>query len=51
MLFDLHPKISRRELYDFDRELNELVRSIKLNPLTVVIGIRRSGKASLQGLP
>ncbi|MEL9940187.1 MAG: ATP-binding protein [Ignisphaera sp.] len=47
MLFDLQPKTSRRDLYDFDRELEELIKSIELNPLTVVVGIRRSGKTSL----
>lgn len=34
-------------MYDFDRELEELTKGIKLNPLTIVIGIRRSGKTSL----
>lgn len=47
VLFDLRPKSSREDLYDFDKELGELVKSIGLNPLTVVIGIRRSGKTSL----
>ena len=47
MLFDIRPKTRREELYDFDRELEELIKGVRLNPLTIVIGIRRSGKTSL----
>ena len=44
MLFDIRPKTGKEELYDFDRELEELIKGVRLNPLTIVIGIRRSGK-------
>lgn len=47
MLFSLTPKISRDELYDFDNVLHELIKSMEMNSITVIVGIRRSGKTSL----
>ncbi len=45
-LFDPRPKNSRSELFDRERELELLDRSID-KPLIVVLGIRRIGKTSL----
>ncbi|WP_054848782.1 AAA family ATPase [Vulcanisaeta sp. JCM 14467] len=48
MLFSLEPKATRRELYDRDRELNELSGSVdRGDRIVVVYGIRRVGKTSL----
>ena len=47
MLFDPTPKSRRSDLFDRERELEELLKSIERNPLTVVSGIRRIGKTSL----
>jgi len=46
MLFDPRPKSSKKDLFDFDRELNELIKYLD-EPLTVVSGLRRTGKTSL----
>jgi hypothetical protein len=46
MLFDPRPKTSKNDLYDFDREFEELVRNIG-KPMNVVSGLRRTGKTSL----
>jgi AAA+ ATPase superfamily predicted ATPase len=47
LLFSVRPKEKREELYDFDRELEELKESIKRNPITVLVGTRRTGRTSL----
>lgn len=47
MLFSVRPKEKREELYDFDKELEELKESIKRNPITVLVGTRRTGRTSL----
>jgi len=47
MLFDPKPKTRREDLYDREKELRELEKSLKISPLTVVTGIRRLGKTSL----
>lgn len=47
MYFDPRPKRRREDLYGRDRELEQLLRSARSNPLTVVTGIRRIGKTSL----
>lgn len=44
MFFSITPKSRRDELFDFEGKLNDLVKSIRLNPLTIVIGMRRTGK-------
>lgn len=47
-LFDLRPKTSREELFDREKELEELCKAIdRGNPLIAVLGIRRIGKTSL----
>jgi AAA+ ATPase superfamily predicted ATPase len=46
LLFDPRPKASRRDLYDFEEELKTLSRYLG-EPLTVVSGLRRTGKTSL----
>lgn len=46
MLFDPRPKTSRRDLYDFDEELDLLLRSLN-DPMILVSGLRRTGKTSL----
>jgi len=45
--FDPRPKTRREDLYDRERELEELERSLRVSPLTVISGIRRLGKTSL----
>ena len=47
MYFDLKPKTRKEDLYDRERELEELTKAIEKYPLTVVTGIRRLGKTSL----
>jgi AAA+ ATPase superfamily predicted ATPase len=46
LLSDPRPKVSRRDLYGFDEELGALSKYLK-EPLTVVSGLRRTGKTSL----
>lgn len=47
MLFDLAPKSSRRDLYDFEDQLEELNRLYRDARIIAVVGIRRIGKTSL----
>jgi predicted AAA+ superfamily ATPase len=47
MLFSIKPKERRDELYDFEKELEELIKGIERSPITIVIGMRRTGKTSL----
>jgi len=47
MYFDPKPKRRKEDLYGREKELSELKRSVKSNPLTVVTGVRRLGKTSL----
>lgn len=48
MLFDPVPKESRRELFDRERELNELDSFVRFgSKIALVLGIRRVGKTSL----
>ncbi|MGC8949166.1 MAG: AAA family ATPase, partial [Thermoprotei archaeon] len=46
MLFDIKPKRSKKDLYNFDNELNLLLKSFDTQ-LIVVSGLRRTGKTSL----
>ncbi len=46
MLFDPRPKTSKNDLYNFDREFEELVKNVG-KPMVVVSGLRRTGKTSL----
>lgn len=47
-LFDLRPKTSREELFDREKELEELHKAIDHgDPLIAVLGVRRIGKTSL----
>ncbi|MGC8975394.1 MAG: AAA family ATPase [Thermoprotei archaeon] len=46
MFFDPRPKRRRVDLYDFDDEFNAL-KDYLGQPLTVVSGLRRTGKTSL----
>lgn len=49
MFFRLEPKENREELYDFDNELNMLVKAIgdRSVKMIVITGLRRMGKTSL----
>ena len=47
MLFDPEPKKVKRDFYDREAELRELLGSIERGKLVVVQGIRRLGKSSL----
>lgn len=47
MLFDLAPKTSRKDLYDFRDELEKLRKSYESARLVAVVGPRRAGKTSL----
>lgn len=46
MLFDPRPKTRREDLYDFDAELERLLRALG-GPMVLVSGLRRTGKTSL----
>ncbi len=49
MLFDLAPKLGKKDFYDFEEELDRLVSSLR-DPhvrMVVVKGLRRTGKSSL----
>jgi AAA+ ATPase superfamily predicted ATPase len=47
-LFDLRPKTSRNDLFDRDKELEELRRAVeKKYPIIALLGIRRIGKTSI----
>lgn len=47
MLFDIRPKERRIDLYDFEKELEELKKGLEKTPITFLIGVRRTGKTSL----
>ena len=47
MLFDPEPKKKRRDFYNREAELRELLASVEKEKLVVVQGIRRVGKSSL----
>jgi AAA+ ATPase superfamily predicted ATPase len=47
MLFSIKPKERKDELYDFEKELEELMKGVERSPITIVIGMRRTGKTSL----
>jgi len=47
MLFSPEPKTRRQDLYDFNRELSALVTALRAERLTLVTGLRRTGKTSL----
>ncbi|RLF12044.1 MAG: ATP-binding protein [Thermoprotei archaeon] len=47
MLFDLHPKLHPEELYGREREVEEVVRLVKLGNWVLVLGPRMVGKTSL----
>ncbi|MEM4971275.1 MAG: ATP-binding protein [Sulfolobales archaeon] len=47
MLFDPRPKIRREDLFDREREIEELKEAVSRYPLTLLLGIRRIGKTSV----
>ncbi len=48
MLFDVNPKERREDLYDRERELNEVFEALRLSErLVVIYGVRRVGKSSV----
>ncbi|MFA4719469.1 AAA family ATPase [Pyrococcus kukulkanii] len=47
MLFDLRPKERREEIFDREKEFDELEKSVEKYPLTLILGIRRVGKSSI----
>lgn len=47
MLFDPEPKKEKRDFYDREAELHELLESIEKEKFVVIQGIRRLGKSSL----
>ncbi|WP_297519547.1 ATP-binding protein [Thermococcus sp.] len=47
MLFDLRPKQRREDIFDREREFDELEKSVGTYPLTLLLGIRRVGKSSI----
>lgn len=46
MYFDPRPKEFREDFYDRERELKNFIHNLS-NPLTLILGLRRSGKTSL----
>lgn len=47
MLFDLAPKTSKKDLYNFEAELEELYRAYRYGRVISIVGLRRVGKTSL----
>jgi hypothetical protein len=48
LLFDLQPKLKRKDLYDREKELGEFEEALHLGErLILILGIRRLGKSSL----
>ncbi|MFP3189832.1 MAG: ATP-binding protein [Thermoproteota archaeon] len=47
MLFDVRPKENRKDLYDRDKEIDEIIESIERKVWLAVYGIRRVGKTSV----
>ncbi|WP_297486689.1 ATP-binding protein [Thermococcus sp.] len=47
MLFDLRPKQRREDIFDREREFEELEKSVETYPLSLLLGIRRVGKSSI----
>jgi AAA+ ATPase superfamily predicted ATPase len=47
MLFDPEPKRSKKDFYDREEELRELLEAMRREKLVVIQGIRRLGKSSL----
>ncbi|CAB50079.1 AAA family ATPase [Pyrococcus abyssi] len=47
MLFDPKPKERKEDLFDREEELAELISSITKYPITLLLGIRRTGKSSI----
>jgi AAA+ ATPase superfamily predicted ATPase len=47
LLFDIRPKERRSDLYDFEKELEELKKGLEKTPITLLTGVRRTGKTSL----
>ncbi|MEM1611167.1 MAG: ATP-binding protein [Sulfolobales archaeon] len=47
MLFDPRPKIRREDLFDREREVEELKEAVSRYSLTLLLGIRRIGKTSV----
>jgi AAA+ ATPase superfamily predicted ATPase len=47
LLFDVRPKERRSDLYDFEKELEELKKGLEKTPITLLTGVRRTGKTSL----
>ena len=50
MLFSPEPKVNEEDLFDFRVELNQLINAIRASRLTIITGIRRSGKTSLMNV-
>ncbi|CUX77065.1 Function Code: 16.1 Conserved Hypothetical [Thermococcus chitonophagus] len=46
-MFDPRPKEKKEELFDREKELFELMHSVVNYPITVLLGIRRTGKSSI----
>jgi len=46
MLFDIRPKMSKKDFYNFEKEMEEIIRNLD-KPMIVVSGLRRTGKTSL----
>jgi AAA+ ATPase superfamily predicted ATPase len=47
LLFDIKPKERKSDLYDFEKELEDLKKGLGNAPITLLTGVRRTGKTSL----
>jgi len=47
VLFDLAPKRSKKDFYNFDHELEQLYKLYLSSRIVAVLGPRRTGKTSL----
>ncbi|MFP3399611.1 MAG: ATP-binding protein, partial [Acidianus sp.] len=46
MLFDERPKVRKEDLFDREKEVEEIINNIK-RPLLLISGVRRIGKTSV----
>jgi AAA+ ATPase superfamily predicted ATPase len=49
VLFDERPKVNRKELFDREKEIEEIISNLN-RPLLIITGIRRIGKTSVMNV-
>jgi hypothetical protein len=51
LLFDIRPKERRIDLYDFEKELEELKKGLEKTPITFLIGVEGPVRPRFSKLP